>query len=145
MFRSRGPIVELTFSPETSDLDTITEIDHAAFTAPWQMSHDEIYQGMRVSAYSTLAMHNDQPVGYQITTTHGMNGHLARLAVHPSAQGSGIGGALLRDMLAWFRRRDILSITVNTQNSNVKSQRLYEVYGFQRNGYDLPVWMHTLS
>jgi hypothetical protein len=35
----------------------------------------------------------------------------------------------------------VLSTTVNTQESNVRSQHLYTRFGFARNGYDLPVWM----
>lgn len=124
--------------------DAVARVDHAAFAPPWQMTAPEVRQGMRAGAYNTLAVIDSQIVGYQITTTHGLNGHLARLAVLPQAQGRGVGGALLRDMIAWFQRRRVLAITVNTQESNVKSQRLYERYGFQRNGYDLPVWMLEL-
>jgi len=139
----RYPLPQLTHASRTN-VENILAIDHAAFDPPWQMSLDEIRQGMRVSAHSTIAWQDGRVVGYQITTTHGMNGHLARLAVMPAGQGLGIGGALLRNMIEWFRRRSILSVTVNTQASNIRSQRLYEVYDFERNGYDLPVWTYSL-
>jgi hypothetical protein len=35
-------------------------------------------------------------------------------------------------------------MTVNTQITNVRSQHLYTGYGFERTGYDLPVWMVKL-
>lgn len=124
--------------------DAVAVVDHAAFHAPWQMTPREVRQGMRAGSYNTIAVVDGKIVGYQITTTHGLNGHLARLAVLPQTQGQGVGGALLRDMVMWFQQRRVLSITVNTQESNIRSQRLYERYGFQRNGYDLPVWMLEL-
>lgn len=126
---------------ELEDVSMVKRIDHLAFTPPWQMSKSEVRQGVRIASYGTLASVDGQPVGYQITTKHGMNGHLARLAVLPDAQGQGVGSALMADMLTWFEQRNILSVTVNTQASNIRSQKLYEKYQFQRNGYDLPVWM----
>lgn len=129
---------------ERADAETMLAIDHAAFEPLWQMSLSEVRHGIHVADSTTLAYLDGRPVGYQIATTHGMNGHLARLAVLPDTQGRGVGGALVRDMLAWFIRRGILTVTVNTQETNIRSQRLYEKYDFKRNGYDLPVWRVTL-
>jgi ribosomal protein S18 acetylase RimI-like enzyme len=130
---------------DRDDAPLVQLIDRAAFDAPWQMPPDEIWNGLRISTYSTLVLLDGQPVGYQSTTTHGLNAHLARLAVLPAYQGRGLGAALLRDMLAWFRGRGVLGVTVNTQISNVQSLRLYERYHFHRNGYDLPVWWVALG
>jgi hypothetical protein len=41
---------------------------------------------------------------------------------------------------ARYYTRRVRSLTVNTQLSNLRSQRLYSAYGFRRNGHDLPVW-----
>lgn len=130
---------------ELDDLDAVEVIDHQAFPAQWRLSRSDLRLGIRSSTYSTLAVVDGRVVGYQLATTHGMNGHLARLGVFPSTQGRGIGGWLVRDMLTWFGKRRTHSITVNTQASNVRSQRLYERYGFQRNGYDLGVWTVQIS
>lgn len=138
-----SPPLEIRYV-EHPDLGTVKHIDHAAFAPPWQMSMSEIRQGVRIADYSTLAYLDGDPVGYQIATTHGTNGHLARLAVLPTTQGRGVGGALVRDMLAWFMQRNIITLTVNTQETNIRSQKLYEKYAFKRNGYDLPVWMIEL-
>jgi ribosomal protein S18 acetylase RimI-like enzyme len=62
------------------------------------------------------------------------------LAVTPEAQGKGIGSALVADALRRFFRRGIYTMTVNTQANNHRSQRLYHLFGFERNGNDLPVW-----
>jgi ribosomal protein S18 acetylase RimI-like enzyme len=62
------------------------------------------------------------------------------LAILPAAQGQGVGAQLLSDMVMRFTRRGFRSFTVNTQETNERSQRLYQRFGFVRNGYDLPVW-----
>jgi ribosomal-protein-alanine N-acetyltransferase len=127
------------------DLPAVTRIDQAAFLPPWQMTAGEIRQAVKAAAYCTVALRHEALVGYQISTVYFDGAHLARLAVMPEMQGAGIGAALLLDDLRRFARRGVYSMTVNTQSGNTRSQRLYERYGFQRNGYDLPVWMLELG
>jgi len=126
------------------DLDRIVEIDQAAFGAPWQLSLYELRQADRVAAIATVATQNELVLGYELTTLHLESAHLARLAVHPEAQRHGVGAALLHDLISRINRRGIRGITVNTQASNIRSQQLYQRFGFERNGYDLPVWMANL-
>jgi ribosomal-protein-alanine N-acetyltransferase len=142
---SQIPASPLKINAVTSaDLDLLVTIDHAAFPPMWRMSKNDIREAWRVSAVCTIALQDDQPVGYQLCTQAQDAAHLARLAVQPQMQGSGIGATLLADALARFARRNIHSMTVNTQASNIRSQRLYTRFGFVRNGYDLPVYIATL-
>lgn len=135
------PSTTVTIRPiEHDQLPAVHAVDAAAFNDPWRMTLHEVRLGVRTSAYSTVALADGAVVGYQIATTHGLNGHLARLGVAPAHQGRGVGGALVHDMIAHFHAIGIHAITVNTQDSNTRSQRLYERFGFARNGYDLPVW-----
>jgi len=87
-----------------------------------------------------MAMDGNEVVGFQLSTLHHHNGHLARLAVLPSKQGQGIGKVLVSDLVRYFIRRHIDYVSVNTQLSNPASQQLYNNLGFIRNGYDMPVW-----
>jgi len=134
--------LESAYLPHLGDM---TRLDQAAFQPPWQMSADEIRQAQRQAASCTLALLDEHIVGYQITTRHQDHAHLARLAVSPQLQGRGIGAALLHHLLHGLERRHVRSISVNTQMSNIYSQKLYSRYGFSRNGYDLPVWLQTLN
>ncbi len=129
---------------EWQDLAEMTRIDHAAFSPPWQLSQSDLRQAMRLAASCTVAMLEERIVGYQLSTRHRESGHLARLAVEPDVQGCGVGGALLNRLLLYFHERSVHVVTVNTQETNTRSQRLYNYYGFFRNGYDLPVWCSTL-
>lgn len=128
-----------------NDLRSIVAVDHAAFVAPWQMSHVDIRHAQRQAASCTLAEMDGEVIGYQISTRHHTSGHLARLAVMPWMQGRRVGAVLLDQMIRGFIKRGVRSITVNTQYSNIRSQRLYERYGFERNGFDLPIWTQDLA
>lgn len=126
------------------DAALLTALDHNSFAAPWQMPIEDMRQALRQAASATIITYEKQPVGYQISTRHQSSGHLARIAVLPSMQGHGLGAVMLDETLRRFLRRSVRAITVNTQASNVYSQRLYERYEFRRNGFDLRVYRADL-
>ncbi len=130
---------------QPGDLPTLIAVDNVAFQAPWQMDSGEIRQAERISASCTVAEIEAKIVGYQLSTLYFDGAHLARLAVLPELQGRGIARALLSDVLQRFERRGVRSMTVNTQASNLRSQRLYTGFSFERNSYDLPVWLAQLD
>lgn len=132
------------YSTNNDDIPMIVRVDHLAFRAPWQMTRHDIWQAYRISSSATIAMLDKEIVGYQISTRHRTLGHLARLAVIPNRQGMRIGSMLLYNLLSKFDKRGIKTVTVNTQDSNTSSQRLYSHYGFERNGYDLAVWQKDI-
>jgi len=127
------------------DVIQLTSLDNATFDPPWQLSRNEMYQALRLSALCTVAKFQGRVVGYQLSTRHHTSGHLARLGVLPQAQGNGIGTQLIIDLIRRFVKRGVRSITVNTQLTNVHSQNLYYRHGFHRNGFDLPVWQFHLQ
>lgn len=130
---------------EPRDLPEMTQVDHAAFRAPWQLAPDELRQAYRIAASCTVALHEGTLVGYQLSTLYFDGSHLARLAVMPYLQGKGVGGALLGEALGRFFRRGVYSMTLNTQASNTQSQHLYRRFGFRPNGYDLPYWSASVE
>jgi ribosomal-protein-alanine N-acetyltransferase len=140
---SAHPLV-MTRSADLGDLPALIQVDHIAFDPPWQMSSQELRLAERQSSSCTVALVEDQIVGYQLSTLYFDGAHLARLAVVPACQGQGIGAALLADVLRRFFRRGVYTMTVNTQSSNQRSLRLYEHYGFQMNGFDLGYWLAHL-
>ncbi|MDZ4669970.1 MAG: GNAT family N-acetyltransferase [Phototrophicales bacterium] len=127
-------------SANMNDIDRLFAIDKEAFSPMWQMTHEDMRHARRAAAICTMAMDGDEVVGFQLSTLHHHNGHLARLAVLPSKQGQGIGKVLVSDLVRYFIRRHIDYVSVNTQLSNPASQQLYNNLGFIRNGYDMPVW-----
>ncbi|MEZ4669089.1 MAG: GNAT family N-acetyltransferase [Anaerolineae bacterium] len=132
-----GPIVRVG---ELFDLGQIVAVDQAAFAPPWQMANEDIRQAFRLASSCTVAKQQDQVVGFQLSTLYFDGAHLARLAVHPSVQGTGVGHALMMDLLERFQRRGVYMLTVNTQSSNHASRNLYTRFGFAPTGFDLPYW-----
>lgn len=128
-----------------AELAAVRVVDHAAFVAPWGMSAADFRQAYRHAASFTVATYRERIIGYQISTRQQDSGHLARLGVLPVAQGHGVGTALLDHLLMRLKHRGVHSVTVNTQDSNTRSQRLYERYGFRRNGFDLPIYQRKLA
>jgi ribosomal protein S18 acetylase RimI-like enzyme len=70
--------------------------------------------------------------------------HLARLAVLPEIQGRGIGRALVQDLFAQLVRNGVYRVSVNTQNDNATSLRLYQRLGFVRTGEQYPVYLYDV-
>lgn len=135
------PVAGLALRPTAvADLALMAAVDHAAFAPPWQLSLADLSQALRIASSGTVAVIDGALVGYQISTLYRDGAHLARLAVAPAVQGQGVGAALVTDVIERFAQRGIATMTVNTQASNQRSQRLYRRLGFHHNGYDLPVW-----
>ena len=122
------------------DVAAVLPIDHAAFEPLWQLSLSAFRQASREAASFTVAEVDGKLIGYQLSTLYRDGAHLARLAVLPEYQGAGVGGLLVGDMLNEFLGRGILSATVNTQESNAQSQRLYQRYDFRLTGLATALW-----
>jgi ribosomal protein S18 acetylase RimI-like enzyme len=125
---------------KSSDLPAVTKTDHASFDPLWHNSTDTIERAYSQALYATVAENRDGIIGYQVTTGHQQRAHLARLAVHPSLQGRGVGSALLGDLYARLTRVSIIHLSVNTQSDNSASLSLYKKMGFNRTGEEYPVY-----
>jgi ribosomal protein S18 acetylase RimI-like enzyme len=128
-----------------ADHPAIIATDTAAFATPWQMSGGLIELAIERADYLTVAERDGEMVGYQLSTPNPQGAHLARLAIWPSHQGQGIGGALLADLLDHYHRRGAREITVNTQDTNASSLALYHRMGFVPTGARFPVYQLDLA
>ncbi len=114
------------------DLIAVHALDAQAFDPVWRHSLElieTIFQDVKIA---TIVEDQQDILGYQMSTEYVDRGHLARLAVHPRAQRSGVGTALVLDLIQHFQRRGIFKITVNTQVDNKASQELYRKLGFKK-------------
>jgi len=115
-----------------ADRGPALEVDAAAFPPFWRIDADGLADALaatpstrfRVSVASGV-------VAYAVTGRAGPKGYLQRLAVHPDAQGQGIGRALVVDGLRWLKRRGAERVVVNTQAGNRPARALYESVGFR--------------
>jgi ribosomal protein S18 acetylase RimI-like enzyme len=127
------------------DFEAVAEVDASAFEPLWQNSLEALSRAYAQRAYATVAETSQRLVGYQISTSNPIGAHLARLAVRPETQRTGVGIALVRDLLLQFQHRGRPHITVNTQSDNLSSQALYERLGFVRTGEQFPVFVYPVQ
>jgi len=123
-----------------ADLPVVTEVDGAAFDPLWHNAQETLRRALEQSLFATVAETDQGIIGYQITTGMGTRAHLARLAVHPSMQGRGVGRALLANLFERLVENGFLKLTVNTQSDNRTSLTLYQRMGFRRTGEAYPVY-----
>ena len=125
---------------EAADLPEVERTDAAAFPPLWQNPLDTLHRGFNQSLYATVAEDEHGIVGYQISTGGHARAHLARLAVHPSMQGRGVGRAIISDLFKAMYQYGIPRLSVNTQSDNQVSLSLYKRMGFLLTGEQYPVY-----
>lgn len=120
-----------SYRPE--DVDVVLEIERESFPWLWWNSRAELEHYYRMPEVELhLGLDGDAPVGYAGITIRGTAGHIDRLAVRRSHQRRGYGAAMLVHALERMGRAGVRRVTLSTQEDNVKSQALYQRYGFQR-------------
>ena len=126
------------------DLEAVAAVDTASFGPIWRNSLELLELAYKQALIATVAELDGRIVGYQISTPSPIGAHLARLAVHPDAQGHGIGYALVRNLIAYCKSPRNCQISVNTQHNNSTSLALYNKAGFSRTGEKFPVYQYKL-
>ena len=124
-----------------ADLPAVARTDAASFDPLWQNSLETLHKAFAQSLIATVAENADGIIGYQLSTGGGQRAHLARLAVHRTMQGRGVGRALLGDLFARLVNDGIFKLSVNTQSDNTVSLSLYQKMGFFRTGEQYPVYV----
>lgn len=132
---------DLRFRPvKSSDVEELVRIEANAFQPLWRNSKAGIILARRYAFSFDVVEYFDKVVGYQCSTLLQKGAHLSRIAVDPSAQGNGIGSALLAHAIEGYRQKGVDRISLNTQLDNLGSKQLYERFGFELTGQQFPVW-----
>jgi ribosomal protein S18 acetylase RimI-like enzyme len=87
----------------------------------------------------------ETPLGYIscLVNAADKRGRIGLIAVSDSHQGRGLGRALVRAGLAWFRSAGCTQVDVATQAANIAAQRLYQSAGFR--SHECSAWFHHWS
>ncbi len=143
-----GTGVRLHRALET-DLERLARLDQLAFPAGWGLDAEAITDAARATPRSRIRVVGSAsrriPAGYAISGRAGRAAFLQRLAVDPSAQGRGIGAALVADGIAWASRWRCRTMAVNTQEDNGAALALYERAGFVARSHGLVVLEYDLA
>jgi ribosomal protein S18 acetylase RimI-like enzyme len=123
-----------------ADFEAVWMIDHLAFAPQWTLSRNSLPFAFQQSALASVAMIENNIIGYAISTANPFSAHLARLAVHPNFTREHIGTLLTNEMIRYFSAKGINQISVNTQSDNLASLSLYKKLGFRLTGESFPVF-----
>jgi ribosomal protein S18 acetylase RimI-like enzyme len=122
------------------------EIDAIAFPPFWRLDEAGLVDAMAATPASRFrVVGRERVVGYAVSGRAGARGYLQRLAVHPDAQGRGLGRALVLDGLRWMRRGGVVRAMVNTQVENDRALQLYRSLGFEMEPTGLAVLARRLQ
>ncbi len=134
-----------------SDLDRVAQLDAETFVPLWHMGRAELLQ-LWFSSRIQLAYAGDEILGYTATAVHTFDdpqhaaeAQIVRLAVHPAHQNRGLGRQLLIDSLAYAHSQGAYRVQLTTQESNKRSQRLYESFQFRRQGQNVPLFVYLVE
>ena len=153
----REPGIELRPSrmEDVSGLEAIARISHADsryYSDPGfpRAGCDDLYSTwIRRSLEGAIAdivlvpVIDGEPAGYvtcKRDAEPAKTGWIGLVGVGPKARGRGVGGALVRRAIDWFREAGVEEALVVTQGRNEAAQRLYERCGFLAR--DTALWYH---
>ena len=140
---TRDPRIRLR-PASPADFGAICAIDRSAFTPTWWRSEASVKRRAKTTSRFTVAECRGRVVGYAERELHFPTAHLNRLAVHPRDQRQGIGALLLKRALVLLWEKGVDAVSLNTQQSNHQSRRLYDRFGFRPTGDSATVWVMRL-
>jgi ribosomal-protein-alanine N-acetyltransferase len=121
-------------SAHLRDLPTLLSLDKHIFSPIWHKPISSFEEALARAFVFTVAEQDGEIVGYQWCEKQKGHGHITRLAVGPDWEGRGVGTRLLTEALVSMVKAGVNWITLNTQESNLRSQTLYERHGFRLTG-----------
>ena len=133
------------------DQEAVLALDKRAFatsSALWRFDRAALAEAGQATQTCRRRLIKDpqhQPIGHAVTGRTSTIGFLQRLAVDPSAEGRGIGSALVVDALRWLGRTGALEAWVNTQPGNLRARDLYLNHGFVEQDVGLDVLIRSLN
>ena len=117
----------------SSHIDAVCEIENDSFPIPWSKKsfYDEL---ANKNAYYFTAQVDGKTAGY-CGLWHIVNeGHITNIAVARDYRRNGIGRALVRKMLEFARKKEMIGLTLEVNINNLSAQRLYLSFGFKPEG-----------
>ncbi len=125
----------LVFPAQKADIEEIHSIEEECFPTPW--SKDSFHAELSHS-YSHLwiakSSKTDSIVGFICFWVLWDEMHILNVAVRKKFQGKGIGSLLLKKAIQYAIKKGLEWIGLEVRETNIKAIRLYEKFGFQKQG-----------
>lgn len=116
------------------DLDGVLAVEARSFPTPW--SRQAFVQELteNTHAHYLVARAGEQVLGYAGMWVILDEAHVTNVAVHPDWRGQGLGGRLMRALMALAVARGATRMTLEVRVSNRVAQALYTRLGFKPGG-----------
>lgn len=125
------PIAQPGIEPRRGSVEEALPVDSEAFDDEWRIGRLGLEDALSATVRSRLLVIDTAEIsGFSIVGVTGAAGYLQRIAVRPSAAGSGAGRSLLRSSMLWARMAGARQMLLNTQPDNDRAATLYRSEGF---------------
>ncbi|WP_436892068.1 ribosomal protein S18-alanine N-acetyltransferase [Nocardiopsis dassonvillei] len=118
------------------DVDAVMSLERSLFPEDaWSegMLRDELAE-TATRRYTVAVADDDALVGYAGLRFVPPEGDVQTMAVAREAWGTGVGGALLTELLDQAARRGVRDMFLEVRSDNPRAQKLYARFGFERIG-----------
>ncbi len=132
-------------SARLDDLPELLALDRLAFGQMWHKPKTSFREALSRAVSFAVGTIDNTLVAYEWCDQFDDDrAHLTRLATHPDYQGVGIGAQLLHYTLQVMINFNVNVISLNTQENNIRSQELYQRFGFKQTTEETGVYQKTL-
>ncbi|CAN5200878.1 ribosomal protein S18-alanine N-acetyltransferase [soil metagenome] len=116
-------------------VEELMPIERAVFQPePWSGRLFWSELGQLDTRHYVVALSDGSVVGYAGLCDYPDEAFVQTIAVAPAAQGQGLGGRLLTDLLGEAERRRQRTVGLEVRADNAPALRLYDAHGFTRTG-----------
>jgi [ribosomal protein S18]-alanine N-acetyltransferase len=115
-----------------ADVAGLVAIEDLSFAPLWRHDAAGFLEVAATYPYFVVAEDEYGIAGYQYNAVDVGTGYLVRIAVHPRAEGQGVGTRLMAEAVRYFREQHVWKIVLNTEEANTRAQMLYERFGFHQ-------------
>lgn len=128
---------------EEKDIPQLVDIEKECFSMPWS---EKAFKDSYELSYThfLVAEVGGNVAGYVGVYRVGDEADITNVAVSSIYRRKGIGKSLLRELISYSQKQNILAITLEVRDSNAGAIALYEQMGFnkvgiRKNFYEKPV------
>jgi len=114
-----------------SDLDQVMAIENDSFPDPYNRLTFRLLRRWVKEGF--IVADDGGIVGYAVAETQGARGHIISLAVSPKSRRSGIGAALLQELIRRMGPK-VQSLFLEVRAGNEAAIRMYEKFSFRKTG-----------
>lgn len=114
-------------------LDEVAAIENDCFSHPWSRRSLESELKNETSHF-LVAVEDGKVIGYIGMSAVIDEGYLFNAAVDSHYRKTGVGSALVRELVTWCQKHDFAFLTLEVRESNAPAIALYSRFGFVRVG-----------